>query len=135
LLDTLLTQRIQADLGTERPLIVKNYPLSQAALARPSSDDSDCAARFELFAQGTELANGYDELRDADVLVERTAIHNEKRIANGRQAIELDSSLVAAMRAGLPRCAGVALGVDRLLMIRTQSKSIDETLLFPIEIA
>ena len=135
LLDTLLANQIQSKLGIERPLIIKNYPLSQAALARRSPDDPDCAARFELFVQGTELANGYDELRDVDVLLERTVRHNEKRIATGRHAIELDSALVTAMRDGIPPCAGVALGVDRLLMIRSQAKSIDETLLFPIEIA
>ncbi len=135
LLDILLTSQIESTLGIERPLIVKNYPISQAALARQSPDDPDCASRFELFVRGTEFANGYDELRDANILIERTNKHNEKRVATGRTAIEIDSALVAAMREGLPRCAGVALGVDRLLMIRSHASSIDETLPFPIEIA
>lgn len=135
LLDVLLTNRIEPLLGIDRPLIVKNYPISQAALACVLSDDPQCAARFELFVRGTELANGYDELRDADVLIERTRKHNQNRVATGREPIEIDSALVKAMRAGLPKCVGVAIGVDRLLMMRSEASSIDETIPFPIEIA
>ena len=128
----MLTNRIEPSLGIDRPLIVKNYPISQAALACVLSDDPQCAARFELFVRGTELANGYDELQDADILIERTRTHNQKRLATGRKPIEIDSALVKAMRAGLPKCA---IGVDRLLMMRSDASSIDETIPFPIEIA
>ncbi len=135
LLDLLLSSRIEPSLGVARPLIVKNYPLSQAALAGPSPEDPDCAARFELFVRGVELANGYDELREADQLLERSEAHNRKRVATGRARIETESAMVAAIRQGLPACTGVALGVDRLLMVRTGAKSIDEAIPFPIEIA
>lgn len=135
LLDGLLTSQVEPTLGIDRPLIVKNYPISQAALARTAPDDSECASRFELFVRGTELANGYDELQDSEILLARTRTHNQKRVATGRQPIEVDSSLVAAMRKGLPKCAGVAMGVDRLLMVRSQVCTIDETIPFPIEIA
>jgi lysyl-tRNA synthetase class 2 len=135
LLDVLLSQRIGPTLGIDRPVIVKNYPISQAALARQSPEDAQCAARFELFADGIELANGYDELRSADVLIERTRRCNEKRQSTGRQGLASQSALVQAMREGLPPCVGVALGVDRLLMVRTGASSIADILPFPIESA
>jgi lysyl-tRNA synthetase class 2 len=135
LLDILLSQVIQPSLGLHHPLIVKDYPLSQAALARPSAEDPQCAARFELFAEGIEVANGYDELVDADVLLERATSANEKRSRAGRRPLPVESPLIGAMRSGLPPCAGVALGVDRLLMIRTGEKSIADVISFPIESA
>jgi elongation factor P--(R)-beta-lysine ligase len=135
LLDVLLSELIQPALGFDRPVIIKNYPASQAALARPAADDDQCAARFELFANGIELANGYDELQDAEVLLRRAADANQKRTRTGRSQLEVDSSLIDAMRVGLPACAGVALGVDRLLMVRTGVGSIEQVIPFPIEIA
>jgi lysyl-tRNA synthetase class 2 len=118
LLDVLLSQTLQPRLGHERPLVLKNYPFSQAALAKRSPDDPDCAARFELFAAGVELANGYDELLDADELVSRAETNNRHRVKRGLPPLAVQTRLVEAMRAGLPPCAGVALGVDRLQMIR-----------------
>lgn len=118
LLDVLLSERVQPQLGRGRPLILKNYPLSQAALARRSPEDPRCAARFELFVDGCELANGYDELRDPDELIRRGCEHNFRRIARGRDPLPVENTLVQAMRQGLPACAGVALGVDRLQMVR-----------------
>ncbi|TWU35123.1 EF-P lysine aminoacylase EpmA [Novipirellula artificiosorum] len=135
LLDLLFTQRIQPMLGIDKPTIVKNYPLSQAALARGCSDDSDCAARFELFARGVELANGYDELLDPEILIERTRISNQRRIASGRAALPENHALLDAMRHGMPPSAGVAVGVDRLLMVKTHANSIASVIPFPIEIA
>lgn len=135
LLDLLFDRSIQPTLGLERPLIVVNYPLSQAALAKTSVDDPQCAARFELFAEGIELANGYDELRDPDTLLERYACNNARRVASGRSPLEVQSTLVDAMRDGLPQCTGVALGVDRLLMLQTGSRSIDEVISLPIGLA
>ncbi len=134
LLDIILSNQIQPQLGQTRPQIVTNYPLSQAALAKPCTDDPACAARFELFASGIEIANGYDELRDADILVQRAIASNKKRVAVGRPALEVETTLVAAMRDGLPSCAGVALGVDRLLMIQIGAKSINQVIPMPIGI-
>lgn len=133
LLDFLLTNLVQPKLGTDRPLIVTHYPLSQAALAKASADDPECAARFELFVGGMELANGYDELLDPDVLLERYQKNNAQRIAVGRPPMTVQTTLLDTMRQGMPACAGVALGVDRLLMALTGSPSIDEVIPFPIE--
>jgi lysyl-tRNA synthetase class 2 len=135
LLDVLLSVRIQPQLGIPRPLIVRNYPLGQAALARTADDDPQCAARFELFVHGIELANGYDELRDAEVLAARFARSNVKRAKAGRRPLPGESALLHAMRRGLPACAGVALGVDRLLMVRTGSPSLESVMPFSIRTA
>ncbi|TWU20516.1 Elongation factor P--(R)-beta-lysine ligase [Novipirellula galeiformis] len=135
MLDVLFSYRVQPELGNEVPVIVRNYPLSQAALARAAEDDEDCAARFEMFMQGIELANGYDELLDPEILIERTKINNQRRMACGEKPLPVDSSLVQAMLVGLPASTGVALGFDRLLMLRTKSSSIEKVIPFPIEIA
>ena len=130
LLDVLMSQRIQPQLGFQNPLIVTDYPISQAALAKPSERDPECAMRFELFAHGIELANGYDELLDADELVQRTHRANEIRASTNRPAIHLPETLIQCMRDGLPQCTGVALGVDRLLMLRARAKQIDQVIPF-----
>ena len=135
MLDVLFTHHVQPGLGREVPVAVRNYPLTQAALARQASDDELCAARFEMFFKGVELANGYDELLDADVLIERTRSNNQRRIACGESALPVDNTLVQAMRRGLPASTGVALGFDRLLMLQTMSNSIDNVVPLTIEIA
>lgn len=125
LLDLLLAERIQPTLGRSRPLILRDYPLSQAALAKESPDDPRCAMRFELFVEGVELANGYDELQDAEELVARAKRQNAKRSATNRPPLNVETGLVAAMREGLPQCAGVALGVDRLHMVKHGYDGLD----------
>ena len=132
LLDLILSHEIQPQLGRECPTIVRDYPLSQAALAKPSAEDSQCAARFELFASGVELANGYDELRDPDVLLDRFRVCNDKRQKTGRHPLPLEIPLLEAMRAGLPQCAGVALGVDRLLTVQMGETEISSVMPFTI---
>jgi lysyl-tRNA synthetase class 2 len=136
LLDVLLTERIQPTLGIDRPVIVKHYPLSQAALAKPAAQDPQCAARFELFASGMELANGYDELRDAEVLAKRLQQTEDRRFAMGRRRIARSTrALEQAISDGLPPCTGAALGVDRLLMVRCGADQIGQVIPFPIELA
>lgn len=133
LLDFLMSHCLEPSLGLERPVIVRDYPLSQAALARPGATDPQCAARFELFVSGVELANGYDELRDAAVYRERVRANNQRRCAAGRAPILLDPGWADHVHDGLPPCAGVAVGVDRLLMVLSGADSIDQVLPFPIE--
>ncbi|MGI9471074.1 MAG: EF-P lysine aminoacylase EpmA [Rubripirellula sp.] len=133
LLDVILTHAIQPGLGVDRPLIVRDYPLSQAALAKRLDDDQLCAARFELFVSGVEIANGYDELRDPEVMLRRFESCNQKRARDGRRLLSLEIPLVTAMRDGLPACAGVALGVDRLLMVRTGEEHITNVMPFRID--
>lgn len=133
LLDFLFSQKIEDELGRHCPLIVKDYPLSQAALAQPCAHDPQCAERFELFVQGVELANGYDELRSAAIYVGRANRNNERRLASGRQPLHVDPQLAREMHDGLPQCTGAALGVDRLLMVQTGATSIDQVQAFTIE--
>ena len=122
LLDAVFSSRIQPDLV--RPTIVRDYPVSQAALAKPNAHDDRTAARFEWFVGGVELGNGYDELLDAEELVRRTRIANRRRQRSGRTVLPAPTKLIEAMRRGLPPCAGVAVGVDRLAMVLSGAKKI-----------
>ncbi|MEM6473047.1 MAG: EF-P lysine aminoacylase EpmA [Planctomycetota bacterium] len=133
LLDVLLSEKVAPRLGKDRPLVLYDYPLSQAALAKSSPNDERCAARFELFVQGIELANGYDELLDADELANRTRQHLAERQRLGRRKLPGSESLIAAMRRGLPECSGVALGFDRLLMLKVSETSVHRIMPFPTE--
>ncbi len=134
MLDVLLTERIEPLICTESVLI-RNYPITQAALARRSDDDPATAERFELLIEGLEIANGYGELLDADELIRRNEANNRKRLATGRSDLPSESRLVDAMRLGLPACSGVALGFDRLVMIAVGTENIGDVLTFPIELA
>ena len=101
------------------------------AIVRP--EDFPVAERFEIYVDGVELANGYHELLDPDELSRRSSNNNQGRLKDGRGLLPEDSRLLGAMRAGLPQCAGVALGVDRLVMLATGAKRIDEVLSFAID--
>jgi lysyl-tRNA synthetase class 2 len=136
-LDRLLTEKIEPNLGKERPTILYDYPADQSALARirPADDQGNpaVAERFELYIRGIELANGYHELLDPHVLRERNRVNNQKRLAAGKYALPEESRMLSAMEQGLPACSGCALGVDRLLMVLTGAKTIQEVLTFPID--
>lgn len=134
LLDVLLTERIEP-LIANASVLIRNYPITQAALARRSDEDPQTAERFELIVRGLELANGYGELLDADELLARNQVSNQKRVATGRRPLPIDSRLIAAMRQGLPACSGVALGFDRLVMLAIGTREIADVLAFPIETA
>ncbi|MFN3152405.1 EF-P lysine aminoacylase EpmA [Bremerella sp.] len=131
LLELLLSELIQPKLGFDRPVILYHYPASQAALARLDEADPRVACRFELFVDGMELANGYDELLDAEILVERNQTNNAARQALGKPPLKEESQLIEAMRAGLPACSGCAMGLDRLVMAAIGAKSIEEVIPFP----
>ncbi|WP_029891060.1 EF-P lysine aminoacylase EpmA [Polycyclovorans algicola] len=128
LLDLWMSHRVGPNLGREVPCFVHDFPASQAALSRVANDR---AQRFELFWDGLELANGFFELADADEQHQRFIAEQRWRAERGRAAPPLDAHLIAALRHGLPDCAGVALGVDRLLMRLLGVASIDEVLAFP----
>ncbi len=132
-LNLIFSELIQPQLGHAAPLIVTHYPASQSALARVSEQDARTAERFELFISGVELANGYHELLDASELISRNATVAEQRWKDGKERLPLHSRLIDAMQAGLPACSGCALGLDRLVMIATGSRSIDQVIPFPIE--
>ena len=125
-LDLLLVSHIEPQLGRPTPLFVHDYPASQAALARihEHEDGHRTAHRFELYIQGVELANGYHELLDATEQRTRFDQANQARIATGRPPLPIDTDLLRALEAGMPPCAGVALGFDRLLMLATGASDI-----------
>lgn len=131
--DLILTGAIEPQLGKREPVVLYDYPASQSALARVRQDDVPIAERFELYVDGIELANGYHELLDPAVLRERNRLNNELRRADGKPVLPEESRLLAAMDHGLPACAGVALGFDRLVMVALGAKSIAEVTAFPID--
>jgi lysyl-tRNA synthetase class 2 len=109
---------------------VVDYPADQGALARMKPDNPAVAARFELVIDGVELANGYWELLDASEHLQRFQQDLKIREARGLVPVEIDRAFIAALDAGLPTCAGVALGVDRLLMLAMGERSLDKALTF-----
>lgn len=133
LLDGLLTECVQPHLGIERPVIVCDYPASQAALAVVRREAPAVAERFELFIDGVELANGYHELLDPDVLERRQREANAVRARRGQSPLPETNRLLDAMRGGLPPCAGTALGLDRVLMLLLGAGQIAQVLPFPID--
>ena len=133
LLDFLVGVRLGPTLGQNCWLALTHYPASQAALAQLDPQDPSVALRFEIYAQGLELANGFQELANATEQAERFAADNRERAARGLPQRAADERLLAALAAGLPACAGVALGVDRTLMVATHTRRIDEVLPFTIE--
>jgi lysyl-tRNA synthetase class 2 len=114
---------------------VTRYPAAQAALSRLCPNDPSVAARFELVVDGVELANGYHELTDAEEQRRRFAADVEARNRLGKVEPTVDEKFLAALEHGLPDCAGVALGVDRLLMLRMGANSLAEVLAFPAGVA
>ena len=131
----LLTEVIEPQLGAELPIIVYDWPASQSALAVCRDKVPQVAERFELYFRGTELANGYHELLDAEELKGRFAVVNDQRRGDGKNPLPIDSRLLQAMESGMPPCSGVAVGMDRLLMVLSGSKSISDVIAFPIHIA
>ncbi len=132
-LNLLFAEVVQPQLGLAQPAIITHYPASQSALARICEDNPRVAQRFELFFSGVELANGYNELLDADELSTRNEIVRLQRQQDGKDRLHSDDCLLAAMRAGMPPFSGCALGLDRLVMAVTHAKQLDEVICFPIE--
>ena len=130
-LDLLLSHLIQPRFPLDRLTLVHDFPASQCALARVRDGDPPLAERFEAFLGPLELANGFHELTDAGEQRHRFDADLARRRARGLPGPAIDARLLAALGHGLPDCAGVALGVDRLLMAVLGAGSIDECLAFP----
>ena len=130
-LDYLLATQIAPTFDRNGLTTIYHYPASQAALARLAPDDRQVADRFEIFFGAVELANGYVELADYAEQAARFAKDQEIRRLRGSDVRPLDAELIASLRSGLPDCAGVALGLDRLLMIRASAKDVRDVLHFP----
>jgi lysyl-tRNA synthetase class 2 len=134
-LNLLMAELVQPQLGQSRPVIVFDYPATQAALARVRAGDDPVAERFELYVDGMELANGYHELLDPAELAGRQREANRQRGREGRAVLPERNRLLAAMEHGLPACCGVALGFDRLVMAALNANSLRDVLAFPFDIA
>jgi EF-P lysine aminoacylase GenX len=123
---------IEPKLGIIKPVIVFDYPVQMAALARKSVTDPRYAERFEAYAGGMELCNAYSELNDPVEQEQRLLRENVQRAAMGKDKYEVDQSFIDALKFGMPPSAGNALGVDRLLMLMTNTTDIRDMILFPL---
>jgi lysyl-tRNA synthetase class 2 len=132
-LDLLLSHVIEPELGHGSPTFVFDFPASQAALARVRPGDPPVAERFEVWVEGIELANGYHELTDPAEQRRRFEADLAARRDRSLPEVPVDRRLLAALEHGLPDCAGVALGVDRLVMLAAGAERIDEVISFPID--
>jgi lysyl-tRNA synthetase class 2 len=129
-LDLIMSLAVQPTLGREAPVCITDFPAVDAVLVDTDPADARIAQRFECFWQGVELANGAQELADAALARERMGREQRLREAAGLDTLALDERLLAAMAAGLPPCAGVALGVDRLLALICGFDGLAEALAF-----
>ncbi len=128
----LLTHLIEPNLAAKPPLFVYDYPASQAMLARLRGGCPAVAERFELYVAGVELANGFHELCDAAEQRQRFEQNLLLRRTLGLPEVSMDRALLAALESGMPACAGVALGIDRLVMLAAGAESLDQVIPFPV---
>ena len=131
-LDLLMSHLIEPSLEKDRLTFIYDYPASQASLAKVRNDRFPVAERFELYWGGVELANGFTELQDAGEQRWRFERDNKKRLQSGQQEMPIDEHFLKALEKGLPACSGVAVGLDRLLMILTDASSIKDVMNFPV---
>ncbi|XGA78950.1 EF-P lysine aminoacylase EpmA [Halomonas sp. CH40] len=131
-LDMLMSARIEPHLGDQELAVVVDYPASQAALAKRHQDARGdwVASRFELYLNGVELANGYDELTDADEQRQRFEANNAQRQTLGLEEVDIDERLLQALAHGLPEGAGVALGMDRLIQQALGKPRLEDVISF-----
>ncbi len=132
-LDLMLSQLIEPKLPQDRLVFITHYPAAQASLAQLDDNDPRVAKRFEVFFKGLELANGFEELTDCNEQRARMQNENTLRLKKDLPAVTLDERFLAALQAGLPACSGVALGLDRLVMLMTGKQTMDEVLTFSFE--
>ena len=135
-LDLLFSHFVEPSLGFEYPVYLTDFPSEMASLAKVKMDEDGfkVAARFELYINGLELANAYDELADSTEQARRFAADNIERQQRGLPVVPVDQHLLAALDY-FPACAGIALGLDRLLMVLLETTRIDQVICFPAELA
>lgn len=129
-LQLLMAQCIEPHLGHDRPCFIYDFPASQAALAKIQATTPPVASRFEVYIKGIELANGFHELQDANEQRRRFEANIVQRQNLDLASLPIDEYFLSALTHGLPDCAGVALGIDRLLMIATSSDTIADVISF-----
>lgn len=133
LLQFIFSEIIESSIGIDAPCFVYNFPKTQASLAKLSLKDPRVAERFECYYQGIELVNGFHELTDDKIQTQRFQEDNAKRLVKGLTTKPIDERFITALSHGLPQCSGVALGVDRLVMLALKAEHIDQVISFPIE--
>ena len=131
-LDFIFSHKVQPHLGDNAVCLVYGYPACQSSLARINADNPQVADRVEIFINGVELGNGYYELADAQEQGRRFDEEIISRQQKNRPVAVKNSHLVAALAAGLPECSGMAIGLDRLLMLLASRASLDDVLSFPL---
>lgn len=129
-LQLLMSELIEPELRGEQPYFVYDFPVTQAALARIQPTTPPVASRFEVYVNGIELANGFHELQNAEEQRSRFEKNLLQRMQLELPTLPIDEHLIAALTHGLPDCAGVALGIDRLVLLATKSKTISECISF-----
>lgn len=132
LLQFIMAELIEPNIGDNKPCFVYNFPASQASLAKISLKDPRVAERFECYFKGIELANGFHELTDVAQQKLRFEQDNQTRTTLGKIEQDIDQHFISALEHGLPACAGVALGIDRLVMLALTVNKIDQVITFPI---
>lgn len=135
-MDLLFSHMVEPSLGFDTPVFLTDFPPEMASLAKVKTDEDgeQVAARFEVYIEGLELANSYDELVDADVLRQRFTTDNAERAAQGLTVMPIDEHLLAALP-HMPECSGIALGIDRLLMVAQNKLKLEQVITFPADIA
>jgi elongation factor P--(R)-beta-lysine ligase len=128
----LFLERIEPRLGVGTPTILHDYPIALAALSRAKPEDARLAERFEIYVCGLELANAFGELTDMSVQRGRFAADRARKRALYGYDYPVDEDFLAALAHGMPESAGIALGVDRLVMLATGASSIEEVLFVPV---
>ena len=124
--------RVEPHLGVQKPTILYDYPAPMAALARRKSSAPDLAERFEVYIAGVELCNAFTELNDPDEQRQRLEEEAAQRVSEGNPAYPVDECFLSALEYGMPPSGGIALGVDRLIMLLTGASSIGEVMAFPM---
>jgi lysyl-tRNA synthetase class 2 len=129
----LFLERIEPELGIGAPAILYDYPISMAALARAKPEDPRLAERFELYVAGLELANAFGELTEADAQRRRFIADQARKRARYGMAYPIDEDFISALAHGMPESAGIALGVDRLVMLASGAAHIEDVLWTPVD--
>ena len=135
-IDLLFSHMVEPSLGFDTPVFLTDFPPEMASLAktRIDADGELVVARFELYIEGLELANAYDELIDANVLRSRFEDDNAEREKLGLHVMPIDEYLLAALP-NMPECSGIALGIDRLLMVVQNQMKLEKVISFPAEVS
>lgn len=135
-IDLLFSHMVEPSLGFDTPVFLTDFPAELASLAKTKLDEDGelVAARFELYIEGLELANAYDELIDAEVLRSRFQADNAEREKLGLHVMPVDEYLLAALP-NMSECAGIALGIDRLLMVVMNQMKLEKVITFPADVS